>query len=603
MVAVALVAATVSGAMAGPASAGELVYKGCIAAESPIHNDKKVCKEAGPGRMFASPFTLALSPDGQSLYTGSGVACDGQTVYCSAIATVGRFDRDSAAGSLDYRDCVTGVESDGPQSVCTQIPDAAPGAVGAGLGDVQSLLVSPDGRSMYAASPNPICGDYECEGGNALARFDRDPATGAITYRGCITGDERSGPSGSGACSEIPGATAEGDGTGIDGLQSLALSADGESLYTAAASGDSIARFDRDPETGALTYRGCITGDRQWGPSGSGACAQIPTATEFGTGSGLGSAGEFLGHIPAAPYPVVVSSDGKSVYVGAAGDQSIAQFDRDRATGALAYVGCIASEGSRVGRPGAPCTEIPAPVSVESLVMSPDGKFMYAGGIVREHGGRFVSGIAQFRRSAATGALTYLRTVKGQKGESLALSGNGESLYTGSGIFRRVSQYHVTPGTGRPSYAGCLTGDKTEKSCTPIRTATGRGLDSGLEKVGELAAIGRTLYAYSSSGQNHDIARFAIAPETWIGKVKTRGHRAVFKFRANPFSKFECKLKGKRVKRKLRHWRHCGSHGLHRDGRQVYRHLRPGKKVVRVRATDRSRTTDPTPAKRRFHIH
>jgi len=228
-------------------------------------------------------------------------------------------------------------------------------------------------------------------------------------------------------------------------------------------------------------------------------------------------------------------------------------------------------------------------------VMSPDGRFVYAAG--------YGSGIAELRRNPKTGALVYVGMVK-DKGDSLAIGDNGRALYTGSYSDRRVSWYSVDPKTGRPRYRGCLTGNKNEKSCTPIRTAAGGGYNSGLEKVGAIAASGRMLYAYStSSGADSDIAHFAVAPQTQIGKAKTQGHRATFKFSASPSSRFECKLKGKHVERKLRHWRRCGSHGLRRKGKQVYRQLGSGKKTFRVRATDGSRTTDPTPAKRHFRVH
>jgi hypothetical protein len=581
-----LAAAVASGAVAGPASASELVYKGCIAARSPSHTEKGPCKVDPQARVYAT--TLEPSPDGQSLYTGIGIPCDKLEDYCSADATIGRFDLEPPTGSLDYRSCVTGVAD--RRTTCTQIPHAAPGAVGAGLGDIQSLVVSPDGNSMYAASPNPICGDADCYGGNALASFDRDPGTGAITYRGCITGDRRSGPSGSGACSDIPSASADGAASGLNGLQSLAVSADGKSLYGTATRDSAIATFDRDPQTGALTYRGCITGDKRSGPSGSGACKQIPTATADGAGSGLnGCCGSPFSGRP-SPYPVLVSPGGTSVYVGADG---LAQFDRDPATGRLTYVGCIAGEGARTA--GKACTQIPGRMSDERLVTSPDGRFVYAAG--------YGSGIAELRRNSKTGALAYVGTVKDRTGDSLAIGDNGRVLYTGSYSDRRISWYSVDPKNGRPRYSGCLTGDKNGNGCTPIRTATGGGYNSGLEKVGVIAASRRMLYAYSqSSGADSDITHFALAPQTRIKKAKTSGHRAVFKFSADPKSRFECKLKGKHVDRKLRDWNKCGSHGLKSKGKQVYDHLHPGKKVFRVRATDSSKTTDPTPPKKRWDV-
>jgi hypothetical protein len=593
LVAAALVTTAASAALPGSTNAGELVYKGCLAARSPVHDGKTSCKETAEGdNVIDDPLTLSLSPDGGSLYTGSGVWCNGRQTECSARATVGRFGRDPLTGALAYRDCLTGdIPVYGPPTDCTQITAAEPRAFGAGLADVAAVAVSPDGRSLYAASARDLCGDYDCYGGNALARFDRDPATGALTYRDCITGDQRSGPSGSGACTEIPSATPEGQGSGLLDLRALALSPDGKSLYTAATKyvaggrGDAaIARFDRDPETGVLVYRGCITGDTALGPSGSGACAEIPTAAANVGRSGLGD-----------PQSVTVSPDGISVYVG--GD-IIARFDRNPVTGDLTYMGCFAGKGSSAA---AVCTEIPQPMYPQTPVMSPDGRFVYASGDVRAEGSTHPAGVVQFRRDPGTGALTYERTVKGPIGGSMALGANGRALYTGS-MYSTVARYRVDRRTGRASYAGCLTGDRGETGCTPIPTATGGAFASGLERIGAMAATGRSLYAVSTGGHGDDIARFAIAPQTRIAKGRTRGQRAVFKFRARPASRFECKLTGRHVKRKLRRWRHCGSRGFGRHGKQVYRHLRPGRKVFKVRATDRSRTTDPTPAKHRWRI-
>ena len=589
LIAATLAAAVAFGAMARPASAGELVYKGCIAAQSDVSHGKKICKESGQDRVFYNPMTVAVGPDRNSLYIGSGGGCDGQVEDCFASATVGRFSRDPVTGGLEYRDCATAVK-DVPGS-CAQIPGATPGALGAGLGDVKSLVFSPDGKSMYAASPNQLCGDYECVAGNALARFDRDPATGQITYRDCITGDTQSGPSGSGACTEVPTAAADGS-SGLDGLESMAVSPDGKSLYAGTAESSSVVSFDRDPQSGALTYRGCISGNEELGPSGSGACTEIPTATARGYNSGLSSPGEYLGGIPIGGYPILVSPDGKFVYAGAAGDQSIARFDRDPATGNLTYHGCIAARGAGVA---AACSVIPDyRIDTGAMVMSPDGKFIYAAAD---------GGVTQLRRDPQTGAVTYVRTVDGAKGESMALANNGRDLYTGSDDYSNVAHYRVDS-SGRPHYAGCLTslrkkgGSRVATKCALIYTKR-TGQASGLQHVTALAASGTALYAASTKG---DISHFALATQTRIKKAKTRGRRAVFKFQADAKSKFECKLKGEQVGRNLRHWRKCGSHGLRSKGRQVYDHLHLGNKVFRVRATDSSKTTDPTPAKKSWQV-
>jgi hypothetical protein len=562
---------------------------------------------------------LAISPDGQSLYSGTGVWCQGMdNVYCLPSAAVTDFRRDSATGALDFRECLTGTTN----SDCTPIRHANYWAFANGLGDVTSVAASPDGMSLYAASSKAIFASTDAGsqtyGGNALARFARDPATGALTYVDCITADQRSGPSGSGACSEVSSATADGSNSGLDGLQSVALSPDGKSLYASAdgyLGNDSIARFDRDPTSGALTYRGCITGSKQLGPSGSGACRQIPSATQDGSGSGLDG-----------PGPIVVSDDGRSLYAVASGD--IVQFDRNPNTGAIRYRGCLTGN-PRLGSSGSGvCAQIPTAGQFSglggprSIALGDKGKSLYLGS---------GDSIARFDRDPHTGAITFAGCVTGdtRAGPSgsgacrlipsatkrglgsgldpsfIAIGAGGGALYAGGG--EAVTGFRLSPANGALRYEGCLTGAKRDSACGPIPTATTTGRDSGLDRISALAASGKSLYAASGPCRSceGDIARFALAPQTRVTggpNGTTQRHRAVFRFRADTPSKFACKLSGPHVKPKLRHWRRCGSHAFRHKGRGMYRHLQSGGKVFKVRATDRTHATDPTPAKRRWRI-
>ncbi|KKK58807.1 hypothetical protein LCGC14_3040720, partial [marine sediment metagenome] len=47
-----------------------------------------------------------------------------------------------------------------------------------------------------------------------------------------------------------PSAASAGTNSGLDSLQSIALSADGASLYAASPGDDAVARFSRNPATG-----------------------------------------------------------------------------------------------------------------------------------------------------------------------------------------------------------------------------------------------------------------------------------------------------------------------------------------------------------------
>lgn len=88
-------------------------------------------------------------------------------------------------------------------------------------------------------------------------------------------------------------------------------------------------------------------------------------------------------------------------------------------------------------------------------------------------------------------------------------------------------------------------------------------------------------------------------PETTITKTpanKTKKPKAKYKFSSSePNSTFECKLKGKGLKKAVRHFRGCTSP-------RKYKHLDDGKFKFQVRATDAAGNVDPTPAKDKFKV-
>lgn len=524
---------------------GALAYRGCIA-------DHKASVRSGSSTCEVIP---GVEPDPAApLYgvRGLTVSPDGNSVYAVGLFSLVRFDRDPTTGVLAYRGCITGATRGGVRS-CDEIPTANLGGDGSGMGASSGVAVSPGGNSVYVTSPIPMDGP---DGDAAIALFDRDPGSGALTWHGCISGRTELGPAGNGACTLVPSASRYALDSGFN-PESLSLSPDGESLYTGSSRGCDeygcwgswgLARFDRDPATGALTYRDCITGDRQSGPSSSGACAAIPSASQDGKGSGLRG------------YALAASPDGKSLYAG--GGSEVSWLDRDP-TGALTYGGCITGDRQSGPSGSGACAAIRSAtkhgshsgLSGRALAASPDGKTLYAGG---------GSQVARLRRDPATGALEFRNCVTGGK----------RSGPSGSG------------------------------ACALIPTATRRGGDSGLGGITALAPSqdGASLYSASGWGSDGSVARFGFAPQTRITKGRTRRHRAVFHFSAGKPSSFECKLKGKRVKPRLRHWRHCGSKAPSHRGTVRYHKLRRGRKVIRIRASDGVGNTDPTPAKRRWRV-
>jgi DNA-binding beta-propeller fold protein YncE len=193
--------ASVSGAVAvfDRAANGTLTQKpalaGCISETA-----------AGPctdGRGLEGPFTLALSPDGRNVYVASNAG--------DAVAV---FDR-AAGGGLTQKPGPAGCISETGAGGC---------ADGTGLDGASSVAVSPDGRSVYAAS----------NASAAVAVLDR-AADGTLAQQpglaGCVS------DTGAGPCV---------DGTALAGAAAVAVSPEARSVYVASGAADAVAVFDRE---------------------------------------------------------------------------------------------------------------------------------------------------------------------------------------------------------------------------------------------------------------------------------------------------------------------------------------------------------------------
>lgn len=95
------------------------------------------------------------------------------------------------------------------------------------------------------------------------------------------------------------------------------------------------------------------------------------------------------------------------------------------------------------------------------------------------------------------------------------------------------------------------------------------------------------------------VPRDTDPPETVIDKQpkkKTEKDKAKLKFSADePGVTFECRLKGKGVKNKVKRFDEC-------EGTEKYKKLETGKKKFFVQATDAAGNTDPTPAKAKWKV-
>jgi DNA-binding beta-propeller fold protein YncE len=148
------------------------------------------------------------------------------------------------------------------------------------------VALSADQKSVYVTSQEA----------DAVSVFQRNIATGELKQlagtAGCVS------ETGAGPCA---------DGKALDSPRSVAVSADGESVYVAAANSNAVAVFSRDTTTGVLTQL-----------AGTAGCV-----SETGTG-GTCADGRALGN----PTSVAVSADGKNVYAATLGSDAVAAFAR-----------------------------------------------------------------------------------------------------------------------------------------------------------------------------------------------------------------------------------------------------------------------------------
>jgi DNA-binding beta-propeller fold protein YncE len=400
----------------------------------------------GPAPLLGS-HALAISPDGRNVYVASSES--------HAIAV---FARDSRTGALSQSSGAAG---------CIAAQGADGCARGVALLAPNSVVVSPDGRNVYATSL----------GSNAVLSFHRNRSTGALTQlragTGCISD------------AALPGCTV---GRALDGPDAVTISPDGTSVYVAAFTGSAIAVFSRNPSTGALTQ-----------PSDTAGCIIETPAAGCSTGLAVGN-----------PEGLTVSPDGTNVYVAAPGSNAVDTFARDDSTGALTQAtdgtGCI------VGTTLAGCTTGTQLAGADALTVSPDGGDVY----VTALGSNTVT---TFTRAASTGQLTQLsgtsacvinvlavgcslgRELGGPEG--LAVSPDGASVYATAFTSGALDVFNRNADSGavtqKPRAPGCLV-----RSAGP-GCLLGRAL-SGASSVA-VSPDGRNVYAAAFSSDSVAVFR------------------------------------------------------------------------------------------------
>jgi len=297
---------------------------------------------------------VAVSPDGAHVYATSELD----------NAIVG-FSRDGATGELDLvQQLVHGVTPSGEST-----------PVG-GLESARGLAFSPAGEHLYVAG-------YVSD---AVAVFERNSATGELTFIEAKLNGAQSG-----------GTTI----TGLNGVWEIVVSPDGNHLYAAAYLDDAVAVFERDPETGTLTFvesyhdgQGSITdlaGAKGIAISADGAHVYATSVIDDGVvvfsrntasgeltfqqaladGDSLQGGGSIDGLNGA--HSVAITCDETRVYVAGQLDAAVAVFTRNLNTGLLSYEGRIKNQDSIPG--GGTVTSLS---NIRAIAVAPGSAHLYA---------------------------------------------------------------------------------------------------------------------------------------------------------------------------------------------------------------------------------
>ncbi len=181
---------------------------------------------------LTGPHALALSPDGKNLYVA---------LWSNEIIV---FDRNSSSGLLTYQSKLSYLEGETKKE------------------SPRALALSPDGKFMYVASAN----------NDALSVFSRNTETGAIEHEENVF-DDSNGVS------------------DLDGPHAISISSDGAYLYIAAVSSDSVTSFERDSETGEISYYQSIVSEAEdtWDMNGPISIGTSPDGEHVYLGSGSGA--------------------------------------------------------------------------------------------------------------------------------------------------------------------------------------------------------------------------------------------------------------------------------------------------------------------------
>ena len=330
-----------------------------------------------------------------------------------------------------------------------------------GLHGARALVISPDGKYVYAAS----------EVDDAIAIFKRDKSSGKLKPKGCVDDNDTGADplQGEDNCAQST--------DGLSGAGGMAISDDGKSLYAVGEADDAVVRFERNKSSGALTPGGCV--DDNDGGSGEDVCGL--------TTNGLGEVSS-----------IAISPDDKNLYAVSEGDDAIVRFTRDKDSGTIAPQTCIDDNdtGADTCAQGADGME-----GATGVAISANGKSVYASS---EHD----NAIAHFSRSGPSGAIapegcidddsngpdTCTTQTNGlASAETLVVSPKGDSVFLVAEGSHAVLRFARNKDSGKLKDKGCIE-DKQEGSDACSKKAP------GLSEAGGLAISPNGKFLYVAAG-------------------------------------------------------------------------------------------------------
>lgn len=475
----------------GRASLG-VSFAGCITADESVAAKGACTLSPAPvdfGQAMRYPSGLAAAPGASSLYvTGA---------FTSSLV---HYQRDASSGSLSFADCLTG-NFGGP---CDRLATVHT-TTNSGLDLVDALAVSHDGRFVYTASG--------INGGDAtIMAFARDPATGSLSFRSCVTGSGEMNDANPGVCTLLPGVPSNPTmpSPALDEPTGIAISPNDRFVYVSLEFG--LAGFRRDPASGALGFLGCLTTLATASPP----CAHARTG------------------VIDTPRSPLIAPDGRSLYMADQLAGNVATFNLDPAGGGFGLRGCITENRRRQPSCALARTArrrayggLDAPTG---LALSADGRFLYA---TSKFGA-----VEVLERNRKTGSLTAKACVSAARNSpgctviaaahrlaggtgldgarGVVLGRNGRRLYVAASADASLAVFRRDPASGALSYIGCMTanaklGPRGDGACSKVlRTGSLRGYGSGLYRVSQLLLSPDGRWLYGLDVGDDAVSRFRI---------------------------------------------------------------------------------------------